>query len=88
MCWVTWARQPAVISPLTSPGLDVSIDQRPFCLAFLLDSPACDPEPITEQTLEVANKFSLGEENESLRLQVIEADFFEFSSKRFTYWPL
>jgi hypothetical protein len=59
-----------------------------FLPSFLLDSPPCDPEPITEQTLEVANKFSLGEENESLRLQVIEADFFEYSSKRFTYWPL
>ena len=87
VCWVTLARQPAVINPLTSPGLDVSTAQRPFCLAFLPDSPACGPEPITEQAPEVANKFSLGEDNESLHLQVTE-DFFEYFSKRFTYWPL
>lgn len=53
----------AVINPLTSPGLDVSTAQRPFCLAFLPDSPACGPEPIAEQAPEVANKFSLGEDN-------------------------
>lgn len=88
MCWVTWARQPAAISPLTSPGLDISTGQRPFCLAFLLDSPACGPEPIMEQASEVANKFSLGEENESSCLQVIEEDFFEYSPKHFTHRPL
>ena len=52
---------------------------------FLLDSPACGPEPIMDQAPELANKFSLGEENESSRLQVIEEDFFEYSRKCFTH---
>lgn len=67
------------------PGSDVSTAQRPSALPFGRIPPACGPEPIAEQAPEVANKFSLGEDN--YILQVIE-DFFEYFSKRHILAPL